>query len=50
MVNIHLTGASRCFFVCVLSGAAEAHAGAEAAAGRALEACGGECDRARPDS
>lgn len=41
-----------CVRVCVFvfSGAAEAHAGAEAAAGRALQARGGECDRARPDS
>lgn len=40
-----------CVYVCILMlpGAAEAHGRAEAAAGRALEACGSVCDRARPD-
>ena len=34
----------------IFSGAAQAHTGAETAAGLTLEACCSECDRARPDS
>lgn len=34
----------------IFSGAAETHSRAEAAAGRTLQACGGLCDGAHPDS
>lgn len=43
-MRVHVSGSF------IFSGAAEARTRAEAAAGRALEACGRVCDRAHPDS
>lgn len=49
-VNFHIEVGLEDNRVCVFSGVTETHAGAEAAAGRTLEACGSVCDGARPDS